>query len=251
MQLFPRIQFIVTSHSPLFVLGMEEAFGKGNIQLIDLPSGMNTTSERFSEFHESFHIYEKTRSFENTLRRRVNEISKPLILVEGKTDVKFLKKSFMLRGKEDWLTEIDIDEIGITTEDGKNIYGGESNLDKGFEFLKHNINAVNRKILFLYDSDSNITEEKIRNISKAKVPCNTNNAKISKGSENLFRESLFTSDFYVTTIKNIGYGGESTTTIFDKVKFCNYICDELARPELFIMYEQLVFPIIEKFLANE
>src|SRR5690606_37389855 len=50
IKLFPKVQFIMTSHSPLFVLGMEKEFGAENIQLIDLPSGMNITSERFGEF---------------------------------------------------------------------------------------------------------------------------------------------------------------------------------------------------------
>lgn len=250
IKIFPKIQFIVTSHSPLFVLGMEKQFGSENIQLIDLPSGINITSERFGEFEESFNLYRKTAKFEEDLHQKIRETQKPLILVEGKTDIKFLQKAFELKGKTEWLQNIDIDEIGITQEDGQVKFGGDSSLEKGFEFLKHNLNAISRKVLFLYDCDTRITRQQIANITKDKVPCNTENTKIKKGSENLLNVELFTEEFYTTREKEDDYGGSHIIQNFEKNKFCDYICEITNDHQVFDKYEQLVFPIIETFLSS-
>ena len=250
MRLFPKIQFIVTSHSPLFVLGMEKEFGAENIQLIDLPSGMNITSERFGEFEESFNFYKNTAKFEETLHRKIQETQKPLILVEGKTDIKFLKKAFELKGKTDWLENIEIDEIGITQENGQVKFGGDSSLEKGFDFLKHNLNAITRKVLFLYDCDTSINKEVVGSVVKNKVPLNMGNSKVRKGSENLLKEELFTDEFYSVREIPDAYGGSNTKRSFDKNKFCDYIYENINDPTVFDKYEELVFPIIEDFLVS-
>lgn len=248
--LFPKVQFIMTSHSPLFVLGMEKEFGCENVQLIDLPSGMNITSERFGEFEESFHFYKDTAKFEETLHQKIQETRKPLILVEGKTDIKFLKKAFELKGKTEWLEIIEIDEIGITQVDGQVKFGGESSLDKGFDFLKHNEKAVTRKVLFLYDCDTKAQKQIIGSILKEKVPFNACNTKIKKGSENLLKEELFLDEFYSKVEKVDDYGAPSLIQKFEKNKFCDYVCENINDPTNFDKYEELVFPIIEEFLAS-
>lgn len=250
LRLFPKIQFIVTSHSPLFILGMEKEFGTENIQLIDLPTGMSITSERFGEFEESFNFYKETAKFEETLHQKIKESQKPLILVEGKTDIKFLQKAFELKEKTDWLKDIEIDEIGITQVDGQVKFGGDSSLEKGFEFLKHNLKAVNRKILFLYDCDTKTQNHKIGNVMKAKIPFNESNKKIKKGSENLLKEDLFTEDFYTTKEKVSDYGAVSIIVEFEKNKFCDHVYENLVDPTNFDKYEELVFPIIDEFLAS-
>ena len=250
ISLFPKIQYIVTSHSPLFVLGIENKLGAENIQIIDLPSGINITSERFNEFEESFNIYKETAKFEENLHKKIQETLKPLILVEGKTDIKFLKKAFNLKEKNEWLENIDIDEIGITQENGQVKFGGESSLNKGFEFLKHNLTAINRKVLFLYDCDTNISRQTLGNITQDKVPCNLDNTKIKKGSENLLNMELFTEEFYVTREKQDEYGCLQKIQNFEKNKFCDYICQNINDPKVFDKYEELVFPIIETFLKE-
>lgn len=250
IKLFPKVQFLMTSHSPLFVLGMEKEFGAENIQLIDLPSGMNITSERFSEFQDSFNFYKDTSKFEETLHQKIQETQKPLILVEGKTDIKFLKKACELKGKTEWLENLEIDEIGVTAEDGKVKFGGEKNLEKGFNFLKHNINTINRKVLFLFDCDTKIDNETLGKVSKRKVSSNQVNKIIRKGTENLFDSKLFTEDFYSQKEVTEDYGVTYTKPYFEKYKFCNYICDSIQDPSVFDKYEELVFPIIEEFLAS-
>jgi len=210
IKLFPNIQFIMTSHSPLFVLGMEKEFGEENIQLIDLPSGMNITSERFGEFEESFECYQKTSKFEETLHQKILSTNKPLILFEGETDAKYFKKALQLFEKNDWLENLEIDEGGISIKSGsKN--SGQDNLKKGFDFLLSNKKSFNRKVLFLFDCDvSNFKEYKDEHIFKIKVPYNELNKKVPSGVENLFPEELFIDDYYSTDEINTGDGGKNS-----------------------------------------
>ena len=211
---------------------------------------MNITSERFGEFEESFNFYKNTAKFEETLHRKIQETQKPLILVEGKTDIKFLKKAFELKGKTGWLENIEIDEIGITQENGQVKFGGDSSLEKGFDFLKHNLNAITRKVLFLYDCDTSINKEVVGSVVKNKVPLNMGNSKVRKGSENLLKEELFTDEFYSVREIPDAYGGSNTKRSFDKNKFCDYIYENINDPTVFDKYEELVFPIIEDFLVS-
>ena len=46
--MFPKVQFIVTTHSPLFVLGMHKAFGEDGFGLYQLPRGHQISPEEFS-----------------------------------------------------------------------------------------------------------------------------------------------------------------------------------------------------------
>lgn len=52
--LFPKIQFIITTHSPLFLLGMEEQFGTEGFEIYEMPQGLKINAERFSEFQKAY-----------------------------------------------------------------------------------------------------------------------------------------------------------------------------------------------------
>jgi hypothetical protein len=87
VKLFPKVQFVITSHSPLFLLGMEREFGADGIQILEMPTGKQISTERFEEFLKSFEFYRQTQIFENTVEEQVLATSKPLVLTEGQTDV--------------------------------------------------------------------------------------------------------------------------------------------------------------------
>ena len=50
ISLFPKVQFIVSSHSPLFLLGMEKRFGVDRVTILEMPEAKRINSERYSEF---------------------------------------------------------------------------------------------------------------------------------------------------------------------------------------------------------
>ena len=53
VKMFPKVQFVVTTHSPLFVLGMHKIFGDDGFAIYSLPEGQPISPEEFSEFGSS------------------------------------------------------------------------------------------------------------------------------------------------------------------------------------------------------
>lgn len=99
LKLFPKVQFIITTHSPLFLLGMDKELD-GKYMLIEMPYGKETTTERFSEFENSYRYLNSTKKHEeeinNILDKKLQEIkdyssSKTLVITEGSTDWRHIK----------------------------------------------------------------------------------------------------------------------------------------------------------------
>ena len=92
---FSGIQFIVSSHSPFFLLGMKEQF-EDNCSFIELPFGENVENLiNFKEIRNCFDVVNMTYSdfvegYE-TVVEEMRKIKQPLIITEGKTDWKHLK----------------------------------------------------------------------------------------------------------------------------------------------------------------
>lgn len=66
---FPHIQFIVTSHSPLFALGMEKHFSMDGVRFIELPSGLTSSAETYGEFEHALAAMKNTPSFEREVKK--------------------------------------------------------------------------------------------------------------------------------------------------------------------------------------
>lgn len=96
LKLFPNIQFIITTHSPFLVYGLQEAF-QDELQVIELPNGNLISADSFIEFRnalEKFNeIGENYRRQKIALEEKIKIITKPLIITEGKTDWMILKKA--------------------------------------------------------------------------------------------------------------------------------------------------------------
>lgn len=97
--LFHKVQFIITTHSPLFLLGMDNVLGKDCYDLIDLPSATKISTETYSEFKAAFECYEKTEQFEKKLQSVLPTLSsnnnEPLIVTEGQTDWVHLESAYL------------------------------------------------------------------------------------------------------------------------------------------------------------
>src|SRR4029078_843683 len=103
LKLFPKVQFVLTSHSPWFLLGMEKEFGSSGVRILEMPNGEAITTERFSEFQKSFEPYQNTKAYENELEATVAPASKPLVLTEGETDPSYIQTALELLGKHELL----------------------------------------------------------------------------------------------------------------------------------------------------
>lgn len=249
VKLFPKVQFIITSHAPLFLLGMEREFGADGIQILEMPTGHKISTERFEEFQKSFEFYRQTQIFENAVEEQVLATSKPLVLTEGQTDVAYIKKALELLGHTDILEQLEIDEVGKPGKKGAE-GSGCTHLDTAGKFIKNNQNRFPRRVLLLYDCDTNTQPENVGSLSIRRIPQNTTNTKVIIGSENLFPVELFKDTFYPEHITPKGDGGENITKRLDKKMFCKWVCQQTEK-EYFIQFEKLLVPILPEFLSVE
>lgn len=94
-KLFPKVQFIITTHSPLFLLGMEEHYGCDGYEIYQMPDCSRISPERFSEFQKAYTFYAQTQTHQAEIKNAIEAHSaNPLIITEGATDWKHLKAAF-------------------------------------------------------------------------------------------------------------------------------------------------------------
>lgn len=99
---FPKIQFIITSHSPLFILGMEKIFGTDNFQIRELPNNQLILPEEFSQFYTAYNMLKESKRYREEMSTiKGSTIStKPLIITEGASDWIHIKNA-LTKLKED------------------------------------------------------------------------------------------------------------------------------------------------------
>ena len=154
VKLFPKVQFIVSSHSPLFLLGMEQKFGTDGLAIIELPEGTSISSERFTEFGKAFEFYQNTERFEEEIKQRFADGTKPVVLTEGKTDAKYIQTALRVLGEETLLNSLEIQPVGVKVgQEWK--YGGKDGLNRVNTFYEKDPSLLHRRLLLLYDWDAN------------------------------------------------------------------------------------------------
>ncbi len=112
MSLFPKVQFIITTHSPFFLLGMKKIYNDNYI-ILNMPNGEIISENEFDEINKAYSIFienfESVKKNIATLESKLKQGNKPLVITEGKTDWRHIKnalKIFQARGD---FTDIDID----------------------------------------------------------------------------------------------------------------------------------------------
>lgn len=172
---FPKIQFIVTTHSPLFLLGLQKKFNDDGYHIFEAPSCQEIGVEKFSEFEVAYKQFKETEKFKEDLENAISSSRKPIIFVEGNYDIRYLHKAAELLGKEDIFSSFEV-------KDG----GGFGNLDKIWKNFNSKLSLIfNGKIILLYDCDTN-KEEKIKGNLHKKLIASLPDSPIKKGIENLF-----------------------------------------------------------------
>ena len=143
LRMFPKVQFIVTTHSPLFVLGLSRVYGPDGIAIYELPEGRAISPEEFSEFGHAFAAVEETQRFARTLADAAKNPNQPLLVLEGTTDVDYLK-----RAAEIFQRGAVLDQFKIVVGDGS---GNMSNVWK----LRSRIlgEAIRSPMVLLFDCD--------------------------------------------------------------------------------------------------
>jgi hypothetical protein len=248
IRLFPKVQFILTSHSPLFLLGMERKFGTDGIEILEMPIGRRIGIERFDEFRRSFDFYRDTTAFEDEIDKQVLGTSKPLVLTEGETDALYLQTAVEVLGYTDLGENLAIEMVGKPGKEGAT-GSGKDNLDSARRFLEHNHTRFPRRVLLLYDCDTSRQDQDIGQLVVRKMPNNPQNTKITKGIENLLPVELFEDRFYQERTEPTGDGGHRSRKELRKKDFCEWICQR-RNVDHFRQFDLLLVPILRDFAAS-
>ena len=177
MKIFPNVQFVVTTHSPLFVLGMNRIFGDDGFSIYSLPDGHRIAPEDFEEFAESYEAFTESMRFSMDIRSAILGAQFPIAYVEGVTDKSYIERAASVLGQESLLERFEIRE-------GK----GAPNLKKIWNTSKH-IDIATVKTLLLFDCEHrDIADEDVGMVARRVVPIQADNP-IQEGIENLFKQS--------------------------------------------------------------
>ena len=227
IKMFPNVQFVVTTHSPLFVLGMKNVFGKDGFALYRLPQGQQISPEEFSEFANAYQTFTTTSRFLDDVRKAVKSAQKPFVFVEGPTDKKCLEKAFVLLGQEAMSECIDI-RAG----------GGVPNLKKVWNNFPQLADFPPQKTMLLFDCDYEGDHKNKGNFFRRKIPRQSDHP-VQKGIENLFsKATLEKARSYepafidITPEHTITKRGKSvpipekwTINPDEKTNLCNWLCE--------------------------
>ena len=149
--MFPGVQFVLTTHSPFFMLGMEDK-GDDAVDIISMPIGAKIATEDFSEFRAAYDLFvEKNQQFKSgyeAISGQLAKTTRPLIVTEGKTDWKHMKSALSRLQASGRYTNVDIDLLEYEDD----IDMGDRNLE---QMCRHFSNAPHsRRTIFVFDRDN-------------------------------------------------------------------------------------------------
>ena len=223
--LLPKVQFVMSTHSPLVLLGLTRALGESAIQIVDLPRGQNIQAEAFSEFQVAFDAFRNTRSFQEQLERLSGNAKRPTVYVEGELDEKYIKKALSVFGRTDLIERLDVLWIGQQGPQGPR-FTGKSGLNSALGYLEANPASMVAPVVLLYDCDANKLDSQSGRLFVRSVPKNVANKLVEEGIENALAEGVFEDRFFVTTVRPDKKGGSATIRALDKSALCEFLCNE-------------------------
>lgn len=224
IRLFPRIQFITSAHSPLYVLGMQASFGDDGIQIIEMPGGLEITAEGYREFGNAMQVLRDTQGFDSEVATRMNAQVTPLILCEGETDPKYITTATELLGESSLLVDVVVDWVGV--RDAKGGAGaGKDALWRAWQLLTANPDLVGRPVMLLFDNDAKKGDLDRGRVAVRSLPTNPLNAKMATGIENLLSTAAIEDRFYSKNVVDDKKGKIVEIQELDKMSLCAYLCE--------------------------
>ena len=180
IKMFPRIQFVMTTHSPLFVLGMQKEFGEDGFALYRLPQGQQINPEEFSEFGAAYQSFAATRTFASDIQKAIEENQNPVLLPEGETDKGYLERASQVLERQEVLQSFQV-------KDG----GGAGTLTNIYrDFHAPLTDLLQSQVVLLFDCDKKKPNVQKGQVYQRTIPFHGGNP-VKEGIENLFsRETL-------------------------------------------------------------
>jgi hypothetical protein len=246
---FPAVQFIITTHSPLFILGMEREFGTEGFDIINMPSGETISTERFSEFENAYNVLTTTKKHEEEINRKIKESNKHIVCVEGDYDIRYFTKACSLFKRTDILDKIEF----ISAE-------GYTNLNKIWNNPANLWNAIGN-VLLIYDCDTQVKNEEKNNLVKRIIAFQESHY-FERGIENLFPKTIIDNaithklalvDITEATTKTergekINIPEKREINRNEKGNLCTWICEN-GTIEDFEKFE-LVISVLDEFIGK-
>ena len=169
LALFPRIQFIITSHAPLFLLGMKEQFGDDGYDVIEMPFGIRTSAEQFSEFEDAYRYYSQTEKYQQDIKIAIeSKKDKTLIITEGATDWKHMEAAYVHLCSDErcseWLPSLDFEFLEYEPENSNTPATIKLNMSESQLRLlceQHSLVPQPRKIICIADRDKQDAVKKL------------------------------------------------------------------------------------------
>lgn len=251
IQSFPNVQFIITTHSPLFLIGMKNFFGEDGFDLINMPNAQYVSINDYSELDSAYESFLNTERHRQEIEKTLSDNSKPILFVEGDYDIRYINKAATLLNKNNIL-----DKLTIMNGDG---YG---NLDKIWRNYSTPIsNILSNKVILLFDCDTSKQDSQKNNIYKRMIKPVMGNP-IEIGIENLFShetisrvEEINPSYIDIQPSMTNRIRGQDVTTPEkrsvnkdEKGNMCNWLCTHGSRED-FIHFES-IFSLIDEIIAG-
>ena len=145
--IFPNVQFITSSHSPFVGMGLaDDVIIKERSKIIDLDNfGISqdpTSNELYTEvYNMMINENERFKNLYQSLEQKIKDGTKPLIITEGKTDVKHIKRAI------EKLNNIDCNFDFYEVDEER----GDEELKKMLEYTSKVLQ--NKKIIGIFDRD--------------------------------------------------------------------------------------------------
>lgn len=199
MQLFPKVQFIVTSHSPFLNMGLAD-LASDRAHIVDLDNGgvitTPTNNEVYQDTYEMF-LNERNRFAEEyeKVNAKLKQLVRPVVITEGKTDIKHILKAMEKLGIE---RKFDIlDEAEQPNGEGKLMQ-----IINNLKLIKQN-----RKVIAVFDRDTNGTKDikdpyndYSNNVYALRIKCPQN--RVDEGRTAISIEYMYSDDEIHTVLEN-------------------------------------------------
>ena len=254
IKLFPKVQFVITSQSPLFLLGLQHVLGNGGFHIVEMPSGRQITTEEFAEFESAYKCFKETRSHDESIRKAVMESHKPIIFMEGNYDGKYLRIAAEVPERAELIEKFRLIDGGG---------GGFGDLNNVWRYFNTRVaEATSQKVILLYDCDVE-TEDRIkRNVMRKTIEF-VDGTPILKGIENLFpRETIEKAIAHKSAFIDVTDEHKETKRGKDliipktwkvnpdeKGNLCNWIC-KIGTREDFANFKK-IFDFLERLVESD
>lgn len=199
LKVFPRVQFIVSSHSPFLNMGLGDECSE-TAHIFDLDNGgVMTTPTNNDVYQDAYELFlnEKNRfaSEYEKVNEQLKSLTRPVVITEGKTDIKHILKAMRKLGIEqqfDILQEADQPS-------------GEDDL---LDIIKNQCKVPQpRKIIAVFDRDTNTTKDISdpykdygNNVYALRIQCPQ--SRIDEGRTAISIEYLYSDDEIHTVLPN-------------------------------------------------